>query len=69
MNAAEATSGVPQRTWVGSRDERRAGLGHDFLAAVDEAVARLKEGARGGRLRVLAIAHDRRRPGYWRKRL
>jgi len=81
-------------------DERRAGLGHDFLAAVDEAVARLKKGARGGRpppgvppdlgvlrlrvrrfpyalvftelpaaFRVLAITHDRRRPGYWRKRL
>ena len=73
----------------------RAGLGADFLAAVDEAMARIEENTRtgarvpgvedqairrvfvrrfpynvvymelAGRLHVLAVAHDRRRPAYW----
>jgi len=80
-------------------ETHRAGLGVDFLEAVDTAVARIGEIPRMGsavpgvsdlairrrpvhrfpyhvvymeladRLQVLAIAHDRRRPGYWVGRL
>jgi plasmid stabilization system protein ParE len=80
-------------------ETHRAGLGSDFLDAVDTAVTRLAEAPRLGspvpgvpdetirrrpvhrfpyhvvyvelsdRIQVLAIAHDRRRPGYWAGRL
>jgi plasmid stabilization system protein ParE len=80
-------------------EEHRAGLGSEFLDAVDEAVVRIGETPRMGspvpgtsdqsirrrpvrrfpyhvvylelsdRLQILAIAHDRRRPGYWVGRL
>lgn len=78
-------------------DSRRRGLGHEFLEAVEEALASLRDwpsigtpvetgGHRFRRVRVggfpyhlpyrmtddevqvLAIAHDRRRPGYWAPR-
>jgi plasmid stabilization system protein ParE len=77
----------------------RAGLGTEFLAAVDLAVGRIAEMPGIGspvpgvadesirrravrrfpyhvvyielrdRLQILAVAHDRRRPGYWAGRL
>ena len=77
----------------------RAGLGIEFLEAVDAAVAGIAETPRMGslvpgvpdqtsrrrpvrrfpyhvvymelsdRLQILAVAHDRRRPGYWAGRL
>jgi len=80
-------------------ETHRAGLGLDFLAAVDSAVAGISEAPRmaslvpgvsdqtirrrpvrrfpyhvvymelSDRLQILAIAHDRRRPGYWIDRL
>jgi plasmid stabilization system protein ParE len=80
-------------------ETHRAGLGADFLEAVDQAVMRLAEMPRTGalvpgisdqairrrpvrrfpyhvvylelpnRLQILAVAHDRRRPGYWMGRL
>ena len=82
-------------------DERRSGLGLEFLDAVDATLDRVirlpRAGAmvRGvpadlpvrqapikrfpyrviylemdeGMIRVLAVAHDRRRPGYWEARL
>jgi toxin ParE1/3/4 len=64
-------------------EERVVGLGIEFFDAVDAAlnqIARLpKAGARfpyhvvyletSSTIRVLAIAHDRRRPGYWTSRL
>ena len=80
-------------------EAHRAGLGIEFLAAVDNAVARIAETPRVGSpvpgvsdqairrrpvrrfpyhvvyielsdwLQILAIAHDRRRPGYWVGRL
>jgi plasmid stabilization system protein ParE len=80
-------------------DTHRAGLGTEFLDAVDQAVTRIAEAPRMGspvpgisdqairrrpvlrfpyhvvylelpdRLQILAIAHDRRRPGYWVGRL
>ena len=80
-------------------ETHRAGLGTDFLDAVEAAVARISETPQMGspvpgvsdeairrrpvrrfpyhvvyvelpdRLQVLAIAHDRRRPGYWVGRL
>ena len=80
-------------------ETHRAGLGTDFLDAVDAEVGRIAETPRIGapvpgvsdetirrrpvrrfpyhvvyvelpdRLQVLAIAHDRRRPGYWVGRL
>ena len=80
-------------------ETHRAGLGVDFLDAVDAAVARIAEAPNMGspvpgvsdetirrrpvrrfpyhvvylelpdRLQVLAIAHDRRLPGYWIGRL
>ena len=74
---------------------RAASLAARFIAALDEAVARVganpaawppdAHGTRACRLRkfpyrlvyveeparslVVAVAHDRRRPGYWRRRL
>jgi plasmid stabilization system protein ParE len=80
-------------------ETHRAGLGTEFLDAVDQAVTRIAEMPRLGslvprisdqtirrrpvrrfpyhvvylelpdRLQILAIAHDRRRPGYWLGRL
>jgi plasmid stabilization system protein ParE len=80
-------------------ERHRLGLGAEFLAAVDAAVARIEENLRIGsptprvadeairrvfvrrfpyhvvyielpdRLQILAVAHDRRRPGYWVGRL
>jgi plasmid stabilization system protein ParE len=81
-------------------EERRTGLGHDFLDAVDATLDRIVRmpgaGARvrrlrsdllvrrapvgrfpyqvvyietNGSIRVLAVAHDRRKPGYWKRRL
>jgi plasmid stabilization system protein ParE len=80
-------------------ETHRAGLGTEFLDAVDAAVARITEAPHLGslvpdvgdesirrrpvgrfpyhvvylelsdRLQILAIAHDRRRPGYWVGRL
>jgi toxin ParE1/3/4 len=80
-------------------ETHRAGLGGEFLDAVDTAVAGIAEIPRMGspvpgvsdlaihrrpvrrfpyhvvymelpdRLQILAIAHDRRRPGYWVGRL
>ena len=80
-------------------ETNRAGLGIEFLDAVDTAVARIVEAPRMGslvpgvsdqtirrrpvhrfpyhvvymdlsdRLQILAIAHDRRRPGFWVGRL
>jgi len=80
-------------------ESHRAGLGHEFLDAVDVVVTRIAETPRVGstvpgvvdteirrqpvekfpyhvvylelpdHLRVLAVAHDRRRPGYWMGRL
>jgi len=81
-------------------DERRAGLGVEFLDAVDDILQRIvslpSAGAPVPRLRadlavrrapvmrfpyhivylktevairVLAVAHDRRKPGYWRSRV
>ena len=80
-------------------EQSKVGLGREFLAAVDETMARIVENPRAGspvpavddkdirrffvqrcpyhvvytlltnRLQVLAIAHDRRRPGYWVDRL
>jgi plasmid stabilization system protein ParE len=80
-------------------ETHRAGLGVEFLDAVDTAVTRIAETPRMGspvpgvsdqairrrpvrrfpyhvvyvvlpdRLQILAIAHDRRRPGYWVGRL
>ena len=76
-------------------ETHRAGLGTEFLDAVDRAVTRIPEAPRMGsmvpgikdeairrrpvrrfpyhvvyvelpdRLQILAVAHDRRRPGYW----
>jgi plasmid stabilization system protein ParE len=76
-------------------EAHRAGLGIEFLEAVDDAVVRIAEMPRMGspisgvadqairrravrrfpyhviylelpdRLQILAVAHDRRRPGYW----
>ena len=80
-------------------ETHRAGLGTDFLDAVDDTVSRIAKAPRIGssvpgisdpmirrtpvrrfpyhvvylelpaRLQILAIAHDRRRPGYWVGRL
>lgn len=80
-------------------ETHRAGLGAEFLDAIDAAVARIAESPRLGspvpgisdrsirrravrrfpyhlvymeltnRLQILAVAHDRRRPGYWVNRL
>jgi toxin ParE1/3/4 len=81
-------------------DEKRPGLGDEFLAAVDAAVELIQSHPAGGRrapgvrktvparrillrrfpyavvylelereLRILAFAHERRRPGYWKRRL
>jgi len=80
-------------------ETHRAGLGSEFLDAVDATVVRIGETPRVGslvprvsdetirrrpvrrfpyhvvymelsdRLQILAIAHDRRRPGYWEGRL
>lgn len=80
-------------------ETQRAGLGTEFLDAVDTAVVRIAETPRMGslvpgigdqairrralprfpyhivyidlsdRLQILAVAHDRRRPGYWVGRL
>ncbi len=83
-------------TWY---ETQRAGLGREFLSAIEEALGRLMEtpsiaisppgvsaslGARSvfvkrfpysivfvehdGDLWVVAFAHQRRRPGYWRRR-
>lgn len=80
-------------------DERRAGLGLQFLAAVDRAVEHARSWPRSGSavpelprdlevrrvpvarfpyhlvylprdevIHVLAVAHDHRRPGYWKGR-
>jgi len=76
-------------------ETHRAGLGTEFLDAVDRAVTRIPEAPQLGsmvpgikaeairrrpvrrfpyhviyvelpdRLQILAVAHDRRRPGYW----
>ena len=81
-------------------EERRAGLGTEFLAEVNSVLERIRQfpgigafapsvpkglGVRTtpvgrfpysvafleqeGLIRVIAIAHSRRRPGYWRYRL
>lgn len=81
-------------------EEQRRGLGHELVAAIDEAMGRVARlgadcrpvfgvapelGVRRVRakrfpyaivfielpktLRVLAIMHERQRPGYWRDRL
>ena len=92
---AEAEMAEAARWYEG----HRAGLGIEFLEAVDAAVTRIAETPRMGsivpgildeaihrrpvrrfpyhvvylelpdRLQVLAVAHDRRRPGYWVGRL
>jgi plasmid stabilization system protein ParE len=80
---------------AGWYEMHRAGLGTEFLNAVDAAVVRIAEAPRLGslvpgvsdqtirrkavprfpyhvvyteladRLQIVAVAHDRRRPGYW----
>ncbi len=81
-------------------EERRAGLGAEFLDAVDDTLRRIVRFPSAGvpvprvptdlavrrapvkrfpyhivdlkteaAIRVLAIAHDRRNPGYWRNRV
>ena len=45
-------------------DGQRPGLGVEFVEAVDAA---LLEWASA--IRILAFAHDRRRPGYWFSRV
>ena len=81
-------------------ENRRAGLGSDFLDRVDLASSRLNQWPHAGvavpglpvelavrrvpvdrypyhliylvatdAIRILAVAHDRRMPGYWRPRL
>lgn len=81
-------------------EERKSGLGAEFLSAVDHTVAFISRfpegGARvpnvsaelpvrrapvqrfpfhvvylefGGRIHVIAFAHDSRSPGYWRSRI
>lgn len=76
-------------------DQRRPGLGAEFIAEVDRAIARIEAYpdrwpifrghhrrvrvqrfpysiyyfvATGSRAHVLAVAHHRRRPGYWLRR-
>jgi plasmid stabilization system protein ParE len=81
-------------------EQKRLGLGQEFLEAVDEAVDFMVAWPRSGKpvpdvppdlsvrrtpvrrfpyhvvyvvtqsaIRVLAVAHDRRSPGYWRNRV
>ena len=81
-------------------EDRRTGLGSDFLERVDLALSRLNRWPHAGvavpglpieldvrrvpvdrypyhliyllatdTIRILAVAHDRRMPGYWRSRL
>jgi hypothetical protein len=81
-------------------EDRRAGLGLEFLAAVDAGVQRIRNDPFAfalleslpeeqnvrrfllkrfpyaiiyeiamDEIRILAVAHTRRRPGYWKKRL
>jgi plasmid stabilization system protein ParE len=81
-------------------EERRAGLGAEFLGAVGTTLVQIVRLPRAGApvpgvpadlpvrrapvhrfpyhviyleakatIRVLAVAHDRRRPGYWKKRM
>ena len=45
-------------------EQRREGLGRELLAEVAIAFIDLPTG-----VRVLAVAHERRRPGYWVGRL
>lgn len=93
-----ATGAVPELDEAARRyDSQRRGLGDEFLEAVEEALASLRDwssigtpvetGGHGFRrmqvdgfpyhlpyrltddeVQVLAIAHDRRRPGYWASR-
>jgi plasmid stabilization system protein ParE len=68
---------------AGWYEVRRPGLGLDFLAAVREACARLAHqpeacawvpglaGAHEARrclVRIVALSHGHREPGYWRRR-
>ena len=55
-------------TWYRARSGRAAG---SFLKALEEAleaIAASPERISGG-IQVQAVAHGRRRPGYWRSRL
>ena len=55
-------------TWYQARSVRAAG---SFLTALEEAleaIAASPERISGG-IQVQAVAHGRRRPGYWRSRL
>ena len=51
------------RDWYTSRS---AGVGKRFTAAVGDAIARIEQSPE--RILVVAVAHARRRPGYWRRR-
>jgi len=80
---------------AGWYERQRPGLGGEFRAAVEEAVARVQENPQLGSkfastrfryslvrrfpyavfyvecqqvIRVMAVAHGSRRPGYWRRR-
>jgi toxin ParE1/3/4 len=80
---------------TGWYERQRPGLGAEFRAAVEDAVARVRENPRLGSkfaatrfryrlvrrfpyvvfyvecqevVRIMAIAHGSRRPGYWRRR-
>lgn len=96
--AAEARKEIRDAAnWYG---EQRPGLGHTFIAALDEALRRVTRLGPDCRpaidvpeelgvkrvlvhrfpylvvfielptsIRVLAVSHVKRRPGYWRKRL
>lgn len=50
-------------------ETRRVGLGLEFLDAVDAAIGQVVELEAPEELRILAVAHDRREPGYWTIRL
>ena len=52
-------------------DDQRVGLGTEFLDAVDATLAHIVRFPRAGVFvpRVPAVAHDRRKPGYWKSRL
>lgn len=97
LSAAAAAELDNAATWY---DEQRAGLGVEFMDAVDEALDTLAEWPHSGasvedvppdlevrraplarfphhvayivlgdRVRILAVAHDRRRPAYWAPRV
>jgi len=43
-----------------------AGLGRSFAAEVERTISLVREFPEG--ILIVAIAHQRRRPGYWRRR-